>query len=341
MRPLMSTAPTRIDLAGGTLDLWPIHQLLDERVTVNIGITLNADVRIAVSEDGKYHLLSEDQNLRVSGSWNEVTAANHKLILPALLLRNVWSEDLLPVTLKMKAKSPAGAGLGGSSSLAMSILNVLFGARKAWYAEGFPSEAEMVAVAQDTEARIIHAPTGVQDYWGAVRGRLNILEFPAGRTKVTTIDVKHLTALADNLIVCYSGQARASALNNWQIFKRVFDGDKAFLAKFAEIGRLACQCAEALRSSDFDAAMQASQREWALRTSLWPDIETDQTKRLSQAAESAGATLSRVCGAGGGGVMAVFSPLEKRQAVIEALQKQGGQVLDAHIAHEGMRLVQG
>ena len=43
---ITATAPTRIDLAGGTIDLWPIHHLLDHKATVNVGITCTATVQI-------------------------------------------------------------------------------------------------------------------------------------------------------------------------------------------------------------------------------------------------------------------------------------------------------
>src|SRR5258705_7222544 len=41
-------SPTRIDLAGGTLDIWPLNMLVDRALTVNVAIDLWAT---AVIED--------------------------------------------------------------------------------------------------------------------------------------------------------------------------------------------------------------------------------------------------------------------------------------------------
>lgn len=56
-------APTRIDLAGGTLDIWPIFLLLDQPVTVNVAIDLHAVVEVSPLKDGRIELISEDLDL--------------------------------------------------------------------------------------------------------------------------------------------------------------------------------------------------------------------------------------------------------------------------------------
>ena len=55
-----------------------------------------------------------------------------------------------------------------------------------------------------------------------------------------------------------------------------------------------------------ECSLQISQEEWRLRKNLWENIETPETVWIDQTAKTYGASFSRVCGAGGGGVMAVF-----------------------------------
>ena len=43
---ILSKAPTRIDLAGGTLDIWPLYLFLRNPLTVNVGIDLHAEARL-------------------------------------------------------------------------------------------------------------------------------------------------------------------------------------------------------------------------------------------------------------------------------------------------------
>ncbi len=66
--------------------------------------------------------------------------------------------------------------------------------------------------------------------------------------------------------------------------------------------------------------------------------ETEETRRLEKAAMTAGAYFSRICGAGGGGAMVFFCPVEARQAVIQSLSKTGGKILDAQLIKEGLKV---
>ena len=330
-----AAAPTRVDLAGGTLDLWPIHHLLDHKATVNVGVTLEAQVEITESKDGRFHFTSQDQDVAFSGDFAKAVATR-ELPLLGLLLAALWKSDLPGLNVVTAAKSPAGAGLGGSSCLGVTVAGALWKARQQVETTRDLSEDELVRTVQDVEARLISAPTGVQDYWGALRGRVNILTFPFGRTDVETLPPERLSGLTDELVLCYTGRSRASAINNWEIFKRLFDGDRQLLGIFNDIGSAAEQCALAVRDGDLTRALYLSQKEWQLRTRLWPTIETTETRRLDEAARQAGARFTRVCGAGGGGVMAVFAPCEQREAVKAALTNASGVVLGATVAPTGL-----
>jgi len=337
------TAPTRIDLAGGTIDLWPIHQLLEEKATVNCAVTLPAQVDIEPSSNGKFYLQSIDQKIEVSGTFEECIRTR-ELPLLGLFLKAWWSADLPALRIRTEARSPAGAGLGGSSCLAVTLGGALLRAKDLLGRKRTTlDEFHLVQTASDIEAKLIHAPTGIQDYWGALRGGLNIIEFPAGRVTIETHDpggnsgpAQVGRCLEDELILCYSGKSRQSAINNWEIFKRVFDGDQELLKKLAAIGALARKCADAVRSGNYDGMLESSIAEWQLRCQLWPNIHTVETRKQADAALTAGARLARVCGAGGGGVMAVIAPQEVRERVQTALASQGGFILRAGVAREGL-----
>lgn len=334
---VVAEAPTRIDIAGGTLDLWPIHQILDHKATVNIGVTLPARVEIEISQTSTFEIVSLDQKLNVSGDYDAIVAGG-ELPLFSLLLKSQWPKNLPSLKITSVAKSPAGAGLGGSSCLAITFAAAL--SRVRFRLEGKPEldERQLVQLASDIEARLIHAPTGIQDYWGAVRGQVNILTYPAGKVEVETLPLDSFSALNDWTLLCYSGKSRASAINNWEIFKRLFDGDRALLKTFNELGKAAEICARAVLGRDLQTTIESSKQEWDLRTRLWPNIETIETKNLALAAQGAGAVFSRVCGAGGGGVMAIFAPPHSHAKVKAALSAAGGTVLPASFANHGLKI---
>ena len=70
-----SKAPTRVDLAGGTLDIWPLYLFHPGAVTVNAAITRYASCRIETQAPGdeRIRLVPETRSarkvLRRSGSW--------------------------------------------------------------------------------------------------------------------------------------------------------------------------------------------------------------------------------------------------------------------------------
>ena len=255
-----------------------------------------------------------------------------------MLLEEFWDSSWPCLNIEVRCKSPAGAGLGGSSCLAMAIA---FGLQLSAQKLGFSfddDEHDIVQRVQAVETRLIRCPTGCQDYWGAVRGRINILAFGAGGVAVETIEPSDIDYLDDRLIVCFSGKSRASGMNNWSIFKQVFEGDEQLRARLNQIGLLSARVADCVKSKQWEQVIGLSMEEWQLRKSLWPEIETRETKSIDSAAMSAGAYFTRVCGAGGGGVMAIFAEPDKRDSVIKAVERVDGVILDARIDRDGVRV---
>ena len=135
-----SKAPTRIDLAGGTVDIWPIYLFLDKPVTLNLGIDLFAEASLEVFENSRtpgITLSSDDQKQESRLSWSELeTATAHPALdLHLRLLRHFsraarerTGEDFFlkqDLRLRTIARSPSGAGLGGSSTLNVAITGTL------------------------------------------------------------------------------------------------------------------------------------------------------------------------------------------------------------------------
>ncbi len=183
MKKISAKAPTRIDLMGGTIDLWPIYQLLDVKSTVNIAVDLFAEVSIEKSGNDNFFIHSVDQNEKVEGKFEQVIS-NKKLILFTEMLRSIFEEKKSSgLKITSHAKSPAGAGLGGSSAMAIAFAYALSD-----LIQNQPDEYDLVRFVQDVEARVIHAPTGTQDYWAAVRGGMNIFHYHPGKTIIEKIE---------------------------------------------------------------------------------------------------------------------------------------------------------
>jgi D-glycero-alpha-D-manno-heptose-7-phosphate kinase len=341
MTTVTAKAPTRIDLAGGTIDLWPLHSLMEKASTVNVGISVFQKASVKIDTTSK-QIRGESADLRLSFETNyNALEDNDDLPLLRALIKEFWSAELPGIHLTTSCESPAGAGLGGSSCLSVAIANALTHAKSHVLGlEPSVDERKIVQTVQNIEAKIINAPTGCQDYWGGVRGRVNILDFLNSGVEIETFHTNHIKDELDkHMVVAFSGKSRDSAMNNWQIFKNVFDGDKETVSILSEIGLLGFETGQALKDGDVMKALEISHKEWEVRKQLWAGIETKETIAIDKAAKSAGAMFSRVCGAGGGGVMVFFCSPDVRSAVMSAIEGAGGTVMGASISENGIEVL--
>lgn len=337
MFAIKAQAPTRIDLAGGTLDLWPLHHFMSHKCTVNVGVDIFANVEITLSNDKGYHLQSSDQNVFVDGNFSEI-CRNKKLALMSILLDALWKEEYPALTIRTYAHSPKGAGLGGSSSLGVAVAGALNYARGLFLKKETLSEEALVKLVCNAEAKLLHIPTGFQDHWGAMRGALNIIEYPLSGETIETLDSPLLNELGRGLVLCYSGEPRNSGETNWTFFKRAVEGDKKLLGLLEELGVCAEECSLQARRGDYRGVLEYSSKEWELRKKIWPSCQTEKTQKLEEIGCAAGADFARICGAGGGGVMLFFCDIKTRENVIKSLNESGGKVLNAQPVRKGLRI---
>src|SRR4051812_21818959 len=115
---IVSSAPTRIDLAGGTIDIWPLYLFHDGALTLNAAISLRADAELESRDDGRVELRSIDTGRTASATRSADLDVDGDLSLLALLCKHYQLEN---ATLTTRGKSPAGAGIAGSSALAMAV----------------------------------------------------------------------------------------------------------------------------------------------------------------------------------------------------------------------------
>jgi D-glycero-alpha-D-manno-heptose-7-phosphate kinase len=327
--PITSSAPTRIDLAGGTIDIWPLYLFHEGASTINAAISLRAHVRIEPRSDGATELVSIDTNRRsLVPHWSSLSSSN-ELPLLALLARHYQLEG---ATLVTRGESPAGAGIAGSSALTIAAC----GALARW--TGAPNDAEAILqVAMNIECQTILVPTGVQDYRPALYGGIATVEL--GVSGVTrrplSVDARELER---RIVLAYTGAPRNSGTNNWEIVKRHIDGDRHIFDCFERIRDTAAAMRISLERGDWDEVGRQIAVEWDNRKRLAPGVTTPEIDSLIARATGAGATAAKVCGAGGGGCLFCYGPPEARAAIANALATGGARVLDYHIEMEGLRI---
>src|ERR1051325_7829334 len=109
-----SSAPTRIDLAGGTIDIWPLYLFHPGAQTVNAAVDLYARCRLETDGSG-YVIESRDTGARLEAPSLEAPANDRTLELLSRLVCFFAPPPGLKITAESSA--PPGSGLGGSSAL--------------------------------------------------------------------------------------------------------------------------------------------------------------------------------------------------------------------------------
>ncbi|HET9481326.1 MAG TPA: hypothetical protein VFP98_06170, partial [Candidatus Polarisedimenticolia bacterium] len=239
--------------------------------------------------------------------------------------------------LTTRSEAPAGSGLGGSSSLAVSML----GALQAFLARTIMAPDRMVRVARDLEARVLGIPTGTQDHYAAVYGGAAAIRYGPGGPIREPLGLD-LGRLGERLVLAFTGASRMSATANWDMMRRVIDGDREARAGLVSIAAIAQEMRGALLEGDLDAAAGLLDREWAQRRRLSPKVTTGNIDGALAAARAAGAIGGKVCGAGGGGCVALLCREGTREPVVRALEamaSDGVRVLTARPTAVGLQLV--
>jgi D-glycero-alpha-D-manno-heptose-7-phosphate kinase len=324
---IATSAPTRIDLAGGTLDIWPLYLFHSDAQTINTAISLRARARIDPRDDGRIVLRSEDTGVTVeAGDWRELGAAK-QLRLLSLLAHFFRARG---ITLTTSSDSPAGAGIAGSSALTVAVCAAL----AEWQRTHYEPEA-LLQIAMNVEAQTIGVPTGLQDYRPAFYGGIAAVELGVDSVRRVALDVD-AAELEHRLVLCYTGEPRNSGTNNWEITKRHLDGDRDIFDCFERIRDTAVALRASLEKGDWDGVGSAISREWDNRKRLAPGVSTPAIDSLIARAMAAGATAAKICGAGGGGCLFCYGPPNRRAAIRDALAGGGARLLDFRLERHGL-----
>lgn len=318
-----------MDVAGGTLDIWPLYLYHANAVTVNFAVNRYASCVLETRRDRRIVFRSKD--LAGEESFESLAALGvarkYRLPLPAYLVK--FFAPPAGLTLDTDSEAPVGGGIAGSSTLIIAIVSSLN--RLA----GDPYSLEQLReISQNIEAQIIRVPTGSQDYYPAMYGGVNAIELgPAGIVrKAIPVDLEEFN---QRIVLVYTGAPRNSGINNWEVMKAHIEGDRRVQRNFDQIAGIAQAMRGALEKGDWQEAGRLLREEWAHRRKNVPGITTPLIDRLVQVTRRAGALGAKVCGAGGGGCVFFLVDRGAKPRVAAAIQREGGAILDVSVAREG------
>lgn len=331
-RGIVAQAPCRADLAGGTIDLWPLYLFHPDAVTLNFAVNILTTCRITPLKGRRIYVRSLDTRREEEFPSFEAmrTATRFRLPLAARLLQFFAPKEGLLI--ETDSESPAGAGISGSSALMIATTAAL-----ARFTGRNLTLEQMRVIAQNLEAQIIHVPTGCQDYYPALYGGVSAIHLDADgihREAVTVVPEE----IESRFVLAYTGAPRQSGINNWEVFKAHIDGDKRVFRNFERIVAIARAMHQALLKADWEDVARLLREEWKLRRTNAPGITTPLIDKLIRVAANNGGRAAKACGAGGGGCVIFLVEEGAASRAATAIGDNGGRVLPFQVARNGLRI---
>jgi len=226
---------------------------------------------------------------------------------------------------------PKKMGLGGSSSFTVGLLNALnqFKGVKA-YPERLAREACKI------EIDILKNPIGKQDQYAASIGGMNYFRFLANGTVTVEpilIDEDLIRSMMDNLLFIYLGAERSASSILTDVIAQM-DSTNSYLLKMRDITD---QLHRELVRHNVDQFPMALRENWELKKQTSGLVSNGHINDLYSQCISAGATAGKLLGAGGGGFLMMYVPIDDQP---DFLVKMGHmQIFKFDVSHTGSTIV--
>jgi D-glycero-alpha-D-manno-heptose-7-phosphate kinase len=306
-------SPARFDLAGGTLDLPPISSILNNSLTINC--TLNRGIYITFSKSEKIIINNENTNVE-----SEFPSKHPDLTLLSKAIEFFKDEILFPFKLSVKSDLPRGSGLGVSSVILVSILK---GLAKLLNIE--IKDKKLIYIAANIESSLINCPAGLQDYVAPVFGGLNKITFPHSGFEVENLALSE--TLKNNLLFVYTGISHFSGKPNWELLKLFLEDEKE-KEKFKQLAENAVKMEDALKYDNLKLVGKLMKNDFNIRKSFPVKLVPYLPEIFSVLEKCGNIAGFRLCGAAGGGTVAVLTNKGERENVKKMFLRHRFNVLD-------------
>ena len=331
-----SKAPLRIGLAGGGTDVSPYSDIYGGAI-LNATINKYAYATIIPKKNGKIVLHSIDKNQKITLDSSKQLVINGELdLLKGVYNRIIKDYAIKPLSFEMSTfvDAPAGSGLGTSSTLVVAIL----GAFAEWL--NLPmGEYDLANLAFEIERVDLNMSGGKQDQYAATFGGVNFMEFyKDNKVIVNPLRIKDeiLHELEFNLVLYYTETSRfSSAIIDAQT-KNVRDKKKESIDAMHKLKEQATMMKDAILTSELPKIGEILDFGWQYKKQMAKGISTPFLDQIYESAKKNGASGGKISGAGGGGFMFFYCPLNTRYKVINNLQKLGGKIYEYGFTQKGL-----
>jgi D-glycero-alpha-D-manno-heptose-7-phosphate kinase len=332
---LRARAPLRLGFAGGGTDVSPYADLHGGAV---MNATIDRYIYATLEPLAGDQVLLESHDLGLSAAYPAgMLPIDGRLdLLKAVynrVVRDMLGGRAPALRLSTFSEAPAGSGLGSSSTLVVAVLQAF----AEWL--GLPlGEYDVAHLAYVIEREDLGLQGGRQDQYAATFGGFNFMEFRGQNTVIVNplrIKPQVVNELEAQTLLCFTGVSRASADIIAEQARNVRAGATRSIEAMHRLKSAAVEMKEALLKGDLAHLADSMRAGWQSKRDMAQGISTDAIEDALSTAMQAGAHAGKVSGAGGGGFIMFLVPLERRRAVLAALQAKGYRAEGVRYVAEG------
>ncbi len=293
--------PCRVDISGGTLDLWPLYSLIDKSCyTINFAIDIYTSTTCTKTNKS---ILLDVQDLDLTLEFNTLeellNSKDDRIKIFIKLLEYFRPNGFFK--LSTKSYSPLGGGLGASSSLIISAIECMEQTTDVRL-----DVLDKVTLACNIESFVLGGPAGTQDYFAPIlKSGVVAINYSMGGIEYETFDIPQ--ELKDNFMLVYTGKPHNSGINNWSVFSDAVNGDKKILRGLEEIADISKSVYKLIKNKNLDGLSDLLKNEFKVRSELFKSFTSDAIVDIENIVCEFKDSAVRICGAGGGGCVMIYS----------------------------------
>ncbi len=301
---IITQTPLRVSFFGGGTDLpgfyqrepgWVLSTAIDKYVYVIVKERFDDRIRVGYTRTELVENIDEIE---------------HELVRESLRQTGITRRLEIATMGDIPAE---GSGLGSSSTVTVGLLNALYAY------QGAPrDQAALAREACHIEMNVLGKPIGKQDQYIAAYGGQRFIHFGCeGDVEVEPLEVDAHTmrAFGQRLMLFNTAVSRKAESVLAEQSQRTDVNMNALRA----MKQLALEARAALQAGDLDRFGCLLHETWMLKRSLASRITSSAIDDWYARARANGAQGGKITGAGGGGYLLLWCPVEKQDAVRAAL----------------------
>ncbi|MFA5061241.1 MAG: hypothetical protein WC494_02920 [Candidatus Pacearchaeota archaeon] len=327
MKEVFARAPSRIDFAGGTLDL-------DFFIEKEKGATLNC----AVAKYGYSTLKPNNRFLEIdSVNYNKKMKVNFPIeyngeldLLKALFKITDFKEK---GTLTAYHEVAPHSRLGTSSSISVSVLGAILRAQRKKI-----DKIKIVNMATIVEKEELHMDNGPQDQYAAALGGILMLRYKGRKVRVEQLKLKKdiIYELEKNFVLCVLNSEKVAGNVNHETVKGYMEGNERVISSIKNIKQITFDMYKSLKKGNLSDFAELLNQENSNREKLNKYIVTPNCKKFLKLGKDNGAIAGKILGSGAGTLL-FYAGENKRSKLVNALEKNRGKILDFRFDFDGLQ----